>query len=170
MQRANKLGIPGFRRNAERRARRRGQRDNIGFADLPQAPHPARASTTAPSATRSAGRMTLQLLRQRDVIGRINISPRELEQFWPASRPRRIKNAEYNVSHILVSVPVSASPEQIEAREKRAKEVFEKATSGDDFASSRSPTPTAAPTSKAARSAGAAARSCRPSSPRTFPR
>jgi peptidyl-prolyl cis-trans isomerase SurA len=44
------------------------------------------------------------------------------------------KNAEYNVSHILVSVPVSASPEQIEAREKRAKEVFNKAESGEDFA------------------------------------
>jgi peptidyl-prolyl cis-trans isomerase SurA len=44
------------------------------------------------------------------------------------------QNAEYNVSHILISVPVTASPEQIEDRETRAREVFGKAKGGDDFA------------------------------------
>lgn len=44
------------------------------------------------------------------------------------------QNAEYNVSHILVSVPVSATPEQIESREARVREVYEKARAGADFA------------------------------------
>ena len=61
--------------------------------------------------------MKLQLLRQRDVIGRINISPRELEQFMARQQNAPDQNAEYNISHILISVPVTASPEQIEARE-----------------------------------------------------
>jgi peptidyl-prolyl cis-trans isomerase SurA len=78
--------------------------------------------------------MTLQLLRQRDVIARINVSPRELEQFMSRQQNAPDRNAEYNVSHILISVPVSASPEQIEAREKRAREVFDKANAGEDFA------------------------------------
>jgi peptidyl-prolyl cis-trans isomerase SurA len=78
--------------------------------------------------------MTMQLLRQRDVIGRINISPRELDQFMARQQSAPDRNAEYNVSHILISVPVSASPEQIEARGARANEVYEKANTGGDFA------------------------------------
>ncbi len=78
--------------------------------------------------------MTMQLLRQRDVIGRINISPRELEQFLARQQNAPDRNAEYNVSHILVSVPVSASPEQIEARSERAADIYEKAQGGADFA------------------------------------
>lgn len=78
--------------------------------------------------------MTLQLLQQRDVIGRINISPRELDQFLARQQNAPDRNAEYNVSHILVSVPVSATPEQIEARSARAREVYDKARGGEDFA------------------------------------
>jgi peptidyl-prolyl cis-trans isomerase SurA len=78
--------------------------------------------------------MTLQLLQQRDVIGRINISPRELDQFLARQQNAPDRNAEYNVSHILISVPVSATPEQIEARNARAREVYDKARGGEDFA------------------------------------
>lgn len=78
--------------------------------------------------------LTLQLLRQRDVIGRINVSPREMERFLARQQNAPDRNAEYNVSHILVSVPVSASPEQIEAREARARDVYERAVKGEDFA------------------------------------
>lgn len=78
--------------------------------------------------------MTLQLLRQRDVIARINVSPRELEQYLARQQNAPDRNAEYNVSHILISVPVTATPEQIEAREARANEVYEKAKAGGDFA------------------------------------
>lgn len=78
--------------------------------------------------------MTMQLLRQRDVIARISISPRELEQFLARQENAPDRNAEYNVSHILVSVPVSATPEQIEARSERAADVYEKARAGADFA------------------------------------
>jgi peptidyl-prolyl cis-trans isomerase SurA len=77
--------------------------------------------------------MTLQMLRQRDVIGRINISPRELDQAMARAKDAPNQNAEYNVSHILVSVPVTASPEQIQAREARAQEAFNKAKAGEEF-------------------------------------
>jgi peptidyl-prolyl cis-trans isomerase SurA len=43
-------------------------------------------------------------------------------------------NLEYNLSHILVSVPVAATPEQLAAREARAKEAFDKAAAGENFA------------------------------------
>ncbi|HMN44478.1 MAG TPA: peptidylprolyl isomerase [Povalibacter sp.] len=78
--------------------------------------------------------MTLQMLRQRDVIARINISPREMEQAMARAKNAPNQNSEYNISHILVSVPVTATPEQIESREKRMQEAYEKAKAGEDFA------------------------------------
>lgn len=133
MQRANKLGIQVSDEMLNGALDDVAKRNNIGFADLPQA-LAQQGIDYRTFRDEIRRQMTLQLLRQRDVIARINISPRELEQFMARQQAAPDKNAEYNVSHILISVPVSASPEQIEAREKRAREVFDKATGGDDFA------------------------------------
>jgi peptidyl-prolyl cis-trans isomerase SurA len=133
VQRANKLGLQVSDEMLNGALDDVAKRNNIGFADLPQAL--AQQGIDYRSFRDEIRRqMTLQLLRQRDVIGRINVSPRELEQFMTRQQAAPDRNAEYNVSHILISVPVSASPEQIEAREARAREVFSKAQAGDDFA------------------------------------
>lgn len=133
VQRAAKLGLQVSDEMLNGALDDVAQRNNIGFADLPQAL--AQQGIDYRSFRDEIRRqMTLQLLRQRDVIGRINVSPRELEQFMTRQQNAPDRNAEYNVSHILISVPVSASPEQIEAREVRAKEVFGKASAGEDFA------------------------------------
>lgn len=133
VQRANKLGIQVSDEMLNGALDDVAKRNNIGFADLPQALAQQGIDYRA-FRDEIRRQMTLQLLRQRDVIGRINVSPRELEQFMARQQNAPDRNAEYNVSHILISVPVSASPEQIEAREARAREVFTKAQSGEDFA------------------------------------
>jgi peptidyl-prolyl cis-trans isomerase SurA len=132
-QRADKLGIQVTDEMVNNALADVAKRNNIPFDQLPQ--------TLANQGIDYRHfrddirkQMSLQLLRQRDVIGRINISPRELEQFLTRQQAAPDRNAEYNVSHILVSVPVSASPEQIEARDARAREAFEKAQAGEDFA------------------------------------
>ncbi len=109
------------------------RRNNIGFADLPQALS-QQGIDYRDFRDQIRRQMTLQLLRQRDVMGRINVSPRELEQFMARQQSAPDQNAEYNVSHILISVPVTATPEQVEAREARAREVHGKAVAGEDFA------------------------------------
>jgi peptidyl-prolyl cis-trans isomerase SurA len=133
VQRAAKLGLQVSDEMLNGALDDVAKRNNIGFADLPQALS-QQGIDYRNFRDEIRRQMTLQLLRQRDVIGRINVSPLELEQFMTRQQNAPDRNAEYNVSHILISVPVSASPEQIEAREARAKEVFSKATSGDDFA------------------------------------
>jgi peptidyl-prolyl cis-trans isomerase SurA len=133
IQRAEKLGLQVSDEMLNGALDEVAQRNKIGFADLPQAL--AQQGIDYRSFRDEIRRqMTLQLLRQRDVFGRINVSPRELEQFMTRQQNAPDRNAEYNVSHILISVPVSASPEQVEAREARAKEVFNKAAAGEDFA------------------------------------
>jgi peptidyl-prolyl cis-trans isomerase SurA len=78
--------------------------------------------------------MTLQVLQQRDVIQRINVSPRELDQFLEKQKSRPSELNEYNLSHILIAVPQEATPAQLDQASRRAQDVFQRARSGEDFA------------------------------------
>jgi len=133
MQRANRLGIQVADDMLNGAVADVAKRNGIPFDQLPQAlAQQGIDYRTFRDEIRK--QMTLQLLRQRDVISRINISPRELEQFMARQQNAPDQNAEYNVSHILISVPVTASPEQVEDRETRARDVYGKAKGGEDFA------------------------------------
>jgi peptidyl-prolyl cis-trans isomerase SurA len=133
MQRADRLGIQVSDEMLNGALADVADRNNISFADLPRELERQGVDyRTYRDEIRK--QLTLQLLRQRDVIGRINISPRELDQAMVRQQNAPDLNSEYNVSHILVSVPVTATPEQIQAREARVKEVFDKAKAGQDFA------------------------------------
>jgi peptidyl-prolyl cis-trans isomerase SurA len=78
--------------------------------------------------------LTLTLLRQREVIQRISITPREIDQYLERQKNAPEQSAEYNVSHILISVPQTASPDQLEDADARAKDVAKRAGEGEDFA------------------------------------
>ena len=67
------------------------------------------------------------MLRQRDVYSRIYVSPREIEQCFAKRKNSPGDDVEYELAHILVSVPPSATPEQVEARVARAQGVYERA-------------------------------------------
>jgi len=133
MQRASRLGIEVSEEMLNGALEDVGKRNNIPFPDLPRA-LAQQGIDYRDYRDEIRKQMTLQMLRQRDVIARVNISPRELDQFMARQQNAPDQNSEYNISHILISVPVTASPEQVEAREQRAKEVYDKAKAGDDFA------------------------------------
>jgi peptidyl-prolyl cis-trans isomerase SurA len=77
--------------------------------------------------------MALQVLQQRDVIQRINVSPRELDQFLDKMKSRPSELNEYNLSHILIAVPQEASTQQLEEIARRAEGVHARARAGEDF-------------------------------------
>ena len=133
MQRASRLGIEVSEEMLNGALEDVGKRNNIPFPDLPRA-LAQQGIDYRDYRDEIRKQMTLQMLRQRDVIARVNISPRELDQFMARQQNAPDQNSEYNISHILISVPVTASPEQVEAREQRAKEVYDKAKGGEDFA------------------------------------
>jgi peptidyl-prolyl cis-trans isomerase SurA len=133
LQRADRAGIEVSEEMLNGALDDVAKRNNIAFPDLPRVLS-QQGIDYRDFRDEIRRQMKLQLLRQRDVIGRINISPRELEQFMARQQNAPDRNAEYNISHILISVPVTASPEQIEAREQRAREVYDKAKGGEDFA------------------------------------
>jgi peptidyl-prolyl cis-trans isomerase SurA len=78
--------------------------------------------------------LTLTLLRQRDVLQRIAVTPREIEQYLERQKNAPSEQSEYNVSHILIAVPQAASPEQLEEAGKKAERVSAEAKGGEDFA------------------------------------
>lgn len=75
----------------------------------------------------------LSLLRQRDVFPRIYVSPRELEQALERQTGQADENAEFDVSHILLSLPESATTEQLTRVEELAREIHARAQAGEDF-------------------------------------
>jgi peptidyl-prolyl cis-trans isomerase SurA len=76
--------------------------------------------------------LTLSTLRQRDVIAHINVSPHELEQYM-AREQNAAANDEFNVSHILLSLPAAATPQQLEDISHKAQDVASRADKGEDF-------------------------------------
>jgi len=76
--------------------------------------------------------LTLSTLRQRDVISHINVSPHELEQFL-ARQQSAAANDEFNVSHILLSLPEAATPQQLDDMTKKAQDLAARAAKGEDF-------------------------------------
>jgi peptidyl-prolyl cis-trans isomerase SurA len=78
--------------------------------------------------------LTLQRLREREVESRVNVTDAEVDNFLASSELREGGDIEYLLSHILVSVPEQASPEQVEQRRRRAEEALQQIRSGTDFA------------------------------------
>src|SRR5580704_9559005 len=76
--------------------------------------------------------LTLNTLRQRDVISHINVTPRELEQYL-ARQQSAASSDEFNVSHILLSLPAAATPQQLEEISHKAQDLATRAAKGEDF-------------------------------------
>src|SRR6204780_4187842 len=76
--------------------------------------------------------LTLNTLRQRDVIAHINVTPHELEQFLTRQQTSAA-NDEFNVSHILLSLPEAAAPQQLEEISHKAQDLAARASKGEDF-------------------------------------
>jgi peptidyl-prolyl cis-trans isomerase SurA len=132
IQRANRAGIKVSDESVNNALRDVAEQNKIPLADLPA----ALASQGIDYANYREGlrkEMMMQILRQRDVFARINVSPREIDQFLERQKKMPSESNEYNVSHILVAVPQAATPEQLDEATKRAEDVYQKATAGEDF-------------------------------------
>ena len=107
-------------------------RNQVGFDQLP-------AKLTAEGLVYADYRKNLrreiqrQLLRTRDVVQRINISPRELDQYIEHQKNTASANTEYNVAHILIAIAQDASPAQLAAARQKAEDVAARAAKGEAF-------------------------------------
>ncbi|MEO1246169.1 MAG: peptidylprolyl isomerase [Pseudomonadota bacterium] len=77
--------------------------------------------------------VTLEQLRRIDVGQRIRVTRRELEQCIADLETNVVGNSEYNLSHILISIPDGATAAQIEASREDAQAVYDQIMAGADF-------------------------------------
>jgi peptidyl-prolyl cis-trans isomerase SurA len=78
--------------------------------------------------------ITIQRLRDREVDARISVSDAEVDAFLATASAQTGGDAEYRLAHILVLVPEQATPEQIDAKRRRADEALKQVRDGADFA------------------------------------
>lgn len=71
-------------------------------------------------------------LREREVDSKIVVSDAEIDTYLRTQQAAG-RNEEYNLLHILFTVPEAASPDQIQARRARADEALAKLKGGADF-------------------------------------
>ena len=131
-QRAERLGITVSDEMLNTALRDIAQRNGIPFDQLPNV-LAAQGLDYAAYREDMRKEMAIQLLRQRDVLARIYVSPRELEQALERQAERADENVEYDVSHILLSLPESATAQQMAAVEAQAEEIYRRAVAGEDF-------------------------------------
>ncbi len=77
--------------------------------------------------------LTLDQLRNVEVTSRISVSPREIQQCIADLEDNVVGNSQYNLSHILISVPQSATGAQFEEAETEARYVYQQLENGADF-------------------------------------
>ena len=77
--------------------------------------------------------ITIARLREREVDNRITIADSEIDNFLSTRQIQEGKTDEYNLSHILVSVPEQASPERLQERRARAEQALAQIKGGADF-------------------------------------
>jgi peptidyl-prolyl cis-trans isomerase SurA len=132
VQRATRAGIKISDEQLNQSLTELAQRNGVRFSDLPAALEQQGIDYRA-YREEIRREMLLGQLRQRDVYSRIYFSPRELEQCIAKANAAPEDEREYEVAHILISVPSSASPQQVEERTARAEGVYERARRGEDF-------------------------------------
>ena len=76
--------------------------------------------------------LLIQQLVDREVNNRVSVSETEVENFL-AGQGGRDSGLEYNLSHILIAVPESASPEVIQKAKRKADELSNELKKGADF-------------------------------------
>jgi peptidyl-prolyl cis-trans isomerase SurA len=79
--------------------------------------------------------MIVARLRDREVDSKLFISEGEIDNYLTGSSEKgTAANEEYQLAHILLRAPESASPEQIQKLRAKAEQVLERLRKGDDFA------------------------------------
>ena len=79
------------------------------------------------------GELTMVRLREREVESKIVISESEIDLYL-ANQSATSSGEEYEVAHILLRAPESASPEQLQKLRQRGEEALKRAREGTSFA------------------------------------
>jgi peptidyl-prolyl cis-trans isomerase SurA len=133
MQRADRAGIKVSDEVLNNAMQDVAERNKIRLTDLPAA-LASQGIDYASFRENMRKELAMQMLQQRDVVQRINVSPREIEQYLERRKKMPSEANTYDISHILIAVPPAATPEQLDEATRKAEDVYKRAIGGEDFA------------------------------------
>ena len=132
LQRAQRLGIQISDETLNVALSNVAQRNNTSLSELPE----MLASEGIEYTTYRAElreQLAIEQLRQRDVTGRIGITPRELDEYLERQKGRAFQNQEFKLSQILISISANATAEDIAAAEQQIVDIYEQVQAGKSF-------------------------------------
>ncbi len=132
LQRAERVGIRISDETLNVALSNVAQRNNTSLSELPEMLGSEGVDYAAYRAE-MRDQLAIEQLRQRDVIGRIGITPKELEEYLERQKGRAFQNQEFKLSQILISVSASATAEQIEAAEQVILDIYKRIQAGESF-------------------------------------
>ena len=132
LQRAERIGLQVSDQMLNEAILRVAQQNNIPFERLPEV-LAQDGINYADYRRETRKQITLDQLRRIEVIGRISVAPREIQQCIDDLEDNVVVNSEYNLAHILISVPESATGEQIDAADAESSDIYRQLLLGADF-------------------------------------
>jgi peptidyl-prolyl cis-trans isomerase SurA len=132
MQRAERLGIKVPDEAVNQALTEVAERNGIKFSELP-ATLEQQGLDYRDYRDEVRREITMQTLRQRDVLARVYVAPREVDQCIARRKASPGADNEYNLGHVLIAIPGTADEEQIAERTARAQGVYERAKNNEDF-------------------------------------
>jgi peptidyl-prolyl cis-trans isomerase SurA len=133
LQRAERLGIRVGDDLVNVALQRIAERNDITFSQLPEM-LATEGIDYAIFREQLRREMTIDALRQRDVVARIDVSEREIRRWLEQHDATRGSQIDYDISQILVPLPADPSPRQLAEAQAQAAEVHAQLVAGEDFA------------------------------------
>lgn len=133
-QRADRIGIQISDQMLNQTLAEIAQANGIRFEDLPRMLE-EEGIDYGEYRNNMRRQLVVDQLRQIEVVRRISVAPREIEMCIADLEGNVVGNSDYKLSHILISVPESATSEQYAEAEREAEEVYQSIVDGADFAS-----------------------------------
>ena len=78
--------------------------------------------------------MIISRVRQRRVAERIQVTDQEVQNFLASDLGKMQLSEEFRLANILIPVPEGASPEDIQAADRQARDLYQQLQQGADFA------------------------------------
>ena len=132
LQRAQRLGIQISDETLNVALSNVAQRNNTSLSELPEMLASEGVDYTAYRAEMRE-QLAIEQLRQRDVTGRIGITPRELDEYLERQKGRAFQNQEFKLSQILISISANATAEDIAAAEQQIVDIYGQVQAGKSF-------------------------------------
>jgi peptidyl-prolyl cis-trans isomerase SurA len=133
LQRASRLGITASDEMLNQAIARVADRLGLSFDQFPAA-LAAEGIDYAAYRQETREELIIEQLEQGEVISRISITPREMEQCLIRLEAAESGGFDYLVSHILIGLSSSADQTEISDARARAQEVIARIEAGEDFA------------------------------------